>query len=154
MSKRVLLDTNILVYSRDEASPFYGQVCEAIKGLVNEGVALCLHRQILREYACVVTRPVPRGLGASIERVLTEIEEFEASYWILPDPETVWADWKRLVKTGGFTGLRLHDAFIAAAMIGHGISDILTLNKKDFQGIQEIRPFTPDEWEGERLLKR
>lgn len=62
MSERVLLDTNILVYSRDEASPFYGQVCETIKGLVNRGVALCIHRQILREYACVVTRPAPRGV--------------------------------------------------------------------------------------------
>lgn len=81
-----------------------------------------------------------------------EIEEFDASYWILSDPENVWTEWKRLVKTDGFTGLRLHDAFIAAVMIGHGISDILTLNKKDFQGIQEIKPFTPEEWEkdGER----
>ncbi len=33
MSKRILLDTNILVYSRDEASTFFGQVGEAIKGI-------------------------------------------------------------------------------------------------------------------------
>ena len=34
MNKPVFLDTNILVYSKDETSPFFGQVCEALKGLV------------------------------------------------------------------------------------------------------------------------
>jgi hypothetical protein len=90
MPDRVLLDTNILVYSRDEASPFFGQVCEALKGLVSEGVVLCIHQQILREYACVVTRPAPKGLGARIDRALKEIAEFEAFYRVLPDPEGVW----------------------------------------------------------------
>lgn len=33
MTQSVFLDTNILVYSRDEASPFFGQTCEALQGL-------------------------------------------------------------------------------------------------------------------------
>lgn len=147
MSKRILLDTNILVYSRDEASTFFGQVGEAIKGLVNGGITLCIHRQILREYACVVTRPAPKGLGANIDRALTEIKEFESFYLVLPDPDNVWTEWKRVIKTGGFTGLRLHDAFIAAVMLGHCISDILTLNQKDFHDVQGIKPFSPQLWE-------
>jgi len=146
MPERVLLDTNILVYSRDEGSPFFGQVCEALQGLVSESVVLCIHPQILREYACVVTRPAPRGLGARIERALKEIAEFEAFYCVLPDPEGVWSEWKRLVKASRLAGLRLHDAYIAAVMVGHGISRILTLNEKDFNCFQKIKPYAPQMW--------
>lgn len=147
MNKRIVLDTNILVYSKDEASPFFSQVCEALKGLVSNGTVLCINRQILREYACVVTRPAPKGLGAGIERVLKEISEFETAYRVLQNPENVWQHWKRLAKTGGLTGLCLHDAYIAAVMVGHGINSILTLNTKDFKGFQEIRPVKPEEWQ-------
>jgi len=66
---------------------------------------------------------------------------------VLPDPDNVWTEWKRVIKTGGFTGLRLHDAFIAAVMLGHCISDILTLNQKDFHEVQGIKPFSPQLWE-------
>ena len=147
MNKLIFLDTNILVYSKDEASPFFGQVCEALKGMILKGINLCINRQVLREYACVVTRPAPRGLGAGTERALKEISEFETAYRLIQEPENIWHQWKRLVKTGGFTGLRLHDAYIAAAMIGHNINHILTLNTKDFLGIQEIIPVKPEHWE-------
>ncbi len=147
MNKRVFLDTNILVYSKDEASPFFGHVCEALKGLVLNKVDLCINRQVLREYACVVTRPAPRGLSAGIERALKEISEFEAAYRVLEYPENVWQQWKRLVRTSGFTGLRLHDAYIGAVMVGHGIKYILTLNIKDFQDLQGIKPVKPEYWQ-------
>ena len=58
----------------------------------------------------------------------------------------MWAEWKRLVAAGKLTGLRLHDAYIAAVMKGHSIANILTLNGKDFDCFQEIEPFTPDKW--------
>ncbi len=147
MNKLVFLDTNILVYSKDEASPFFGQACEALEGLVFNGIVLCINRQVLREYACVVTRPPPRGLGAGIERALKEISEFETAYRVLQHPQNVWQHWKRLAKTSGLTGLRLHDAYIAAVMVGHGINSILTLNTKDFQGLQGIRPVKPEQWQ-------
>ena len=40
MNKLVFLDTNILVYSKDETSPFFSPVCEALKGLILKGIDL------------------------------------------------------------------------------------------------------------------
>lgn len=146
MSGRVFVDTNILIYSKDEASPFFNQVSEALRGLIRKGISLCINRQVLREYACVVTRPAPKGFGSSIERALSEIAEFEAFYYVLPHPEGVWIEWKRLVTIGKCMGLGLHDAYIAAVMVRHGLSGILTLNTKDFDIFQEIKPVTPATW--------
>jgi predicted nucleic acid-binding protein len=55
-------------------------------------------------------------------------------------------EWKRLVKAGRSAGLQLHDAYIAAVMVGHGISSILTLNGKDFKRFQKIKPYAPQTW--------
>jgi len=144
---RVFIDTNILVYSKDEASPFFTKVCDALKGLVSRGVSLCIHQQILREYACVVTRPAPKGFGATVDRAISDISEFEGCYQVVTDTEDVWVEWKRLAKESGIIGLRLHDAYIAAVMRCHGIGKILTLNKKDFLCFHGIEPLTPDAWE-------
>lgn len=146
MPKRAFLDTNVLVYSRDEASSFFEPVIKALQGLAINGVSLCIHRQILREYAVVATKPAPNGLGASIKRALTDIEEFEAAYLVLPDPEGVWTAWKQLTSAHKVTGTRLHDAYIAAVMSVYGISPILTLNTDDFRRFQAIKPVTPDAW--------
>jgi predicted nucleic acid-binding protein len=147
MPQSVFLDTNILVYSRDEGSPFFDKVVEALRGLMNGGAVLSIHRQVLREYACVATRPPPRGLGASTERALAEIAEFEAVYRVLTDPDEVWSEWRRLAQMGEFKGSRLHDVYIAAVMLGHGISHILTLNVEDFQNISGLKPFKPEVWQ-------
>ena len=146
MPNQVFLDTNILVYSRDEASPFFDKVIKTIEGLVVNKATLCIHKQVLREYACVATRAAPNGLGATTERALREIEEFEAAYLVLPDYEGIWPIWKQLVKSNGVKGLRIHDAYIAAVMIGYNIPSILTLNTEDFRCFQEIKPITPDTW--------
>ncbi|MFH1146420.1 MAG: type II toxin-antitoxin system VapC family toxin, partial [Pseudomonadota bacterium] len=126
--------------------PFSAKCRKHSVGWSAKAFSLCINRQVLREYACVVTRPAPKGFGSSVERALSEIAEFEAFYCVLPDPEGVWMEWKRLVTIGNCTGLSLHDAYIAAVMVRHGLSGILTLNTKDFDIFQEIRPVTPATW--------
>lgn len=44
MVTRVLLDTNILVYSRDEASPFFASTVKALKNIIINGAQPCIHR--------------------------------------------------------------------------------------------------------------
>jgi predicted nucleic acid-binding protein len=143
---RLFVDTNVLIYSRDEASVFHEIVSEALHGLVNGGVELCIHNQVLREYVAVATRPRPRGLGAGLEQVLNELKEFEGFYKVLPDPGGVWELWKQNIKDSGITGLQVHDAFLAAVMKGHKVDTILTLNVKDFESIDGIEVVLPQEW--------
>lgn len=55
MRDKVFLDTNVLVYLADEDSSFHLGVVNKRKELV-KGSELWISRQILREYAVVMTR--------------------------------------------------------------------------------------------------
>ena len=147
MISRLFVDTNILVYSRDEASPFFTSVRDALRGLVGAGVDLCIHRQVLREYMSVATRPYPRGLGATPQKALAEVAEFESFYRVLLEPENVWETWKQIVQETGLTGLRVHDAYLAAVMIGHRIQTIMTMNTADFETISGVSVVEPQNWQ-------
>lgn len=81
-----------------------------------------------------------------MDQALSDIKEFQAAYRVLLDPEEVWEHWNDLVRYNRVTGFRVHDAYLAAVMRGHQITDILTLNISDFQGFQGIRPLLPDQW--------
>lgn len=146
MVTRVLLDTNILVYSRDEASPFFASTVKALKNIIINGAQPCIHRQVLREYVSVTTKPSPRGLGSNIGRALQDVEEFEAFYLVLPEPDGAWSSWKQLLREHGVTGLRIHDAYIVAVMMVYGISSILTFNIEVFADFPAIKPVTPEAW--------
>lgn len=141
------MDTNILIYSRDEGSPFFEQVCSALRGLVNNRVHLFINPQVLREYAVVSTKPYPKGLGISVEQSMLEIEEFEKAYEVIPDIADIWETWKKLCIENEITGFAIHDVYIAAAMLGCGISKILTVNTEDFERISEVQVITPMNWE-------
>lgn len=64
MPNQVFLDTNILVYSRDEASPFFDKVIKTIEGLVVNKATLCIHKQVLREYACCCNKASAKRIGS------------------------------------------------------------------------------------------
>ena len=52
-------------------------------------------------------------------------------------------EWRRLVVRHAVTGVKVHDARLVAAMLVHGVSNILTLNDRDFAryaGISAVNP--------------
>ena len=147
MISRLFLDTNILIYSRDEASPYFEIVRDALRGLATGGIGLCIHRQVLREYVAVVTRPSPRGLGATVQEAISQVAEFERFYRILGDTENAWETWKQVIQETGLVGLRVHDAYIAAVMKEHQIETLMTLNVRDFQTIPGLTIVVPQNWQ-------
>jgi predicted nucleic acid-binding protein len=55
MKDKIFLDTNILIYLVNEDSPFYHSVVEKYKNLI-DSYQLWISRQVLREYAVVMSR--------------------------------------------------------------------------------------------------
>ena len=51
--------------------------------------------------------------------------------------------WRRLVVSHAVSGLETHDARIVAAMLTHGIAQILTFNGEDFRRYKEITVLRP-----------
>jgi predicted nucleic acid-binding protein len=72
------------------------------------------------------------GLGFAPAQVDAEVLRIEKQFVILPDGLPVYTEWRRLVVTHQVSGVQVHDAYIAAAMNVHGISNLLTFNGSDF----------------------
>ena len=65
---------------------------------------------------------------------------------LLPDNESVYREWRRIVVQYSVSGVQVHDARLAAAMYVHHVDHILTLNVTDFSrftGLTAMHPNAP-----------
>ena len=110
-----LADTNILLRLTEPNNPEYTMVRSSVDALARRGEELCYTIQNLVEFWNVCTRPLAQnGFGLSTR------ETYERA-----------------------AGVQVHDARLVAAMAVHGVSNILTLNDRDFarySGIVAVHP--------------
>lgn len=107
-------------------------------------VVLCT--QNLIEYWAVATRPISaNGLGRSPLQASLDLTDF-ATFPRLEEPPDIYLYWKRLVEKFNVSGRPAHDARLIALMDAHGISGLITLNKRDFARYPHITCQTPQEW--------
>jgi predicted nucleic acid-binding protein len=71
------------------------------------------------------------------------IRKIEKVFILLPDVEAIHHEWRRLVSAYGVSGTKVHDARIVAAMIVHGVRQLLTLDGSDFERYTEIVAVPP-----------
>jgi predicted nucleic acid-binding protein len=64
--------------------------------------------------------------------------------FLLVDSALVYQEWRRIVAKHNVSGVRVHDARLAAAMYVHGVSHILTLNVTDFNRFDGLAALHPD----------
>jgi predicted nucleic acid-binding protein len=140
----VLLDTNILLRVLEPSDPEYALVREAVKALTVRGESLCFTSQNLVEFWSVCTRPVSKnGFGLNLAQTDERATLIERRFRLLPDNERVHAEWRRLVVAHSVAGVQVHDARLIAAMLAHGVPQLLTLNDRDFgrySGISVVHP--------------
>lgn len=143
-----LADTNVLLRLTDRTHPLHPTVRAAVRKLRTSGHSVRAMPQNFVEFWNVATRPIERnGFGlapATADRLLHLVERL---FPLLPDSPAVYAEWRRLVVSFGVSGIQVHDAHIAAAMIVHGVTHILTFNTTDFarygtRGIVAVNPTT------------
>lgn len=135
MPDKLFLDTNILVYLSDEESIFHKEVLKQFETLQRK-YELWISRQVLREYAVVITR-------ASVSEFLTDdllddLNKWGSFFHVADETEEVTEALKKLIKKYELKGKRIHDANIVATMIVNDISLICTVNENDFEKIEEI----------------
>jgi len=140
----ILADTNILLRRVNRNDAQYKEVRTALSDLRQRGHRVCVVPQIIVEFWNVASRPLDRnGLGLlprHVERIVVSIEEI---FGFLPEKPEVYPIWKHLVGTYSVSGLKVHDARIAASAMAYGIELILTFNVSDFRrypGLKAIHP--------------
>lgn len=125
-----LLDTNVLVYSVDRESPFYGAARSIIEDGIQQGVELVVAHQNLLEFVAVLTR----GHGISVRQVLKDAESFSAQLRVIAPLPTSLATYVELARVAK-KHLYSFDIYLAATMRDNGVERIVTGNPKDFQGL-------------------
>jgi len=141
---RVLVDTNILLRAIQQENPLCGVAREALKTLHRRNRQLYLTLQNVREFWNVCTRPTDyNGLGMSVSGTERHARLLERYFTVLPDSALTYSTWRQLVAAHNVLGVKVHDAWLVAAMKANRI---LTFNTRDFtryDGIECVDPQAP-----------
>lgn len=139
-----LTDTNILLRLLEPNDPEYSLVRAAVDALLAREERLCFVSQNLIEFWNVCTRPVAKnGLGLTIAETDERARLIESRLTLLADNERVHAEWRRLVVAHSVAGVQVHDARLVAAMLVHGVANLLTLNDRDFSRYTDVKAIHP-----------
>ena len=140
-----LVDTNILLRIARRSDPHHKAVDTALARLAEQGTILHYTFQNIAELWNVMTRPVTNnGLGLSAAETDREVRSIEDGMFLLADSALVYQEWRRIVAKHNVSGVRVHDARLAAAMYVHGVSHILTLNVTDFSRFDGLTALHPN----------
>jgi predicted nucleic acid-binding protein len=134
-----LLDTNILLRLYQPNSPEFSFIRRAVASLHRADARLYYLSQNIVEFWNVSTRPVAQnGYGLATAETDEVARQIEKAFTLLPEVETIYREWRRLVVAYSISGAKVHDARIVAAMIVYGVRHILTLDGRDFERYTEI----------------
>ncbi|WP_182376646.1 PIN domain-containing protein [Nocardioides sp. WS12] len=129
--ERVLLDTNVFLSATDTSRRSHAA---ALSLLENDGRALVVIPQIIREYLVVATRPLDvNGYGLPGPVAATNLDELLVGIDVLPETTEGSTLLRALVVTGRATGKQVHDANLVAMGLVHQVDVIVTDNARHFE---------------------
>lgn len=131
---RVLVDTNIIVRLNEPTSSLHADAVVSVTELRRRGEELVVVPQILVEFWAIATRPVSaNGLGFDTTFAKEQLDQILLHFALVPDADTLFDEWQKLVVGYNVSGKTTHDARIVAAMVASTIDAILTFNVVDFR---------------------
>lgn len=134
---KLLIDTNVLIYSKDTSSIFHKASINLLEGKDQLFVA----SKSLAEYYAVVTRGQTPLLTPS--EALNDIHEFVMYFEVLYPSLVSYQKLLELVKIYAPKGLKIHDFEIASIALVNEIDKIATFNRSDFQQIVDLEVIVP-----------
>lgn len=142
----VFVDTNVLVHANNEDSPFRQAARLRLLQLAADGHPLWISRQVMREYAAVLSRLMNEKSAFDGLAVVADLQRFEREFRVADDNAAVSAQLQSLIVSHAVKGKQTHDANVAATMLVLGITKLLTQNEQDFRRfvpLIEILPLVP-----------
>lgn len=123
----IFVDTNVLIRLHVSTAPQHEDVRQAVQRLLIDHYEIWISRQVLREYAAVLTRIQPyTALPLSPGALATQLRLFEKNYRIADEIAPVSAQLCTLLETVLVGGKQVHDANIVATMITYRIRELFT----------------------------
>ena len=145
---RILADSGILLRLFEPGDPRTDAVLRTLATLRGRGDTLVTAAQNVAEFWNVSTRPSTArgGFGLSLSDTVLRLEDVERGFTLLPELPTTYPIWRGLIVAHAVLGKQVHDARLAALMLSHGVTHLVTLNGRDFTrypGLTVIDPATP-----------
>jgi predicted nucleic acid-binding protein len=121
---RLGVDTNVVLRA---FNPYDPEHARCLRFLSNPGAEVCATEQTLREIYRVMTG-ARNGLDLSVEAGLEYVAEARSRLRILAALPASMPIWKGLLRGTGARGLKTHDAYLAAVLLSHGVTESVTLD--------------------------
>jgi predicted nucleic acid-binding protein len=140
-----LIDTSVLVRVLAEDDARHAKIKSAVSRLAASGAQFYFTPQVARESWSVLTRPVDvNGYGMNPAEALISLKAAHEGFEFAPDTPDIYTRWLALVEAHGVSGRQVHDAYHVAAMMAHGLTKVLTLDRRDFARYSGIEVVIPD----------
>jgi toxin-antitoxin system PIN domain toxin len=140
----ILLDTNVLVYAVDSEARLHAACREVVSRAMSGRLGAVVVPQVLMEFFAVVTsaRRVQSPLSAA--DATAQVTDWRQSIRVRYPTQRCLEEWAVMTEQLRPVGLEVHDVFLAAQMLAHGIREICTVNAGDFAGIEGITVLHPE----------
>lgn len=139
----VFVDTNLLIYATFAHFTQHAVARTYVDTALANGVPLWISRQVLREFAMVVTRPQTFMTPVTAGTAATEVRGWLKLFKVADEDHRVTAQWLRLLDTIPLAGRQVHDANIVATMLAYRIDQLVTHNVDDFKRFTKLITILP-----------
>lgn len=129
----IFVDTNVVVHARNADSPNHAAAVKRLSALETAGAELWISRQVLREFAVIVSKQMMTRNAYDAGVLAGELGKLEREYVVADEDADVTRHWKQLIQTYEVKGKTIHDANIVATMLAFGVTQLLTQNVADFR---------------------
>jgi toxin-antitoxin system PIN domain toxin len=140
----IAVDSNLLVYSHREDSPWhesaYARIAELAEGQASWAIPWpCIH-----EFLAIVTHPRIYDPPTPLEKAISQVDAWmeSPSLLLLSESEDYWQQLQSLLQSGKVCGPQVHDARIAALCSYHGVSELWTADR-DFGRFPKLKVRNP-----------
>jgi toxin-antitoxin system PIN domain toxin len=140
----IAVDTNILVYSVREDSPWHKAALNCLRLLAEGPSPWAMPWPCIHEFIAIVTHPRIYKPPTPLRDALLQVD-----YWmespglrLLNESKDYWAQLKDVLTTIKAAGPIVHDARVQAICLAHGVREIWTADR-DFSRFKNIHAKNP-----------
>lgn len=141
LPKRILIDSNILIYAIDETSEKHIAVQKVFEDIIDANTIVFISHQNIIEVLRVMTGKYKKNAKEVIAVIDTIMAAFK--FRVIKPHDSSLHTLFNILGDIDVPGKRIFDLYLAATAIDNALSFILTENVKDFEGISGIEALNP-----------
>jgi len=133
-----------LIYAHREDSPFDTAAALCVESLADGSAPWAIPWPCAHEFLAITTHPriydPPTPLSAALDQIDAWLES--PTLVLLAESEEYWRELRQLASSARITGLRIHDARIAALCRQHQVRELWSADR-DFGRFAELKVSNP-----------